>query len=98
MTGRKVNAMTVLRPYGAEDNEINMTELDVIKHWAERNNEIIKVVDIRTLGVSAEMESGRMVRLNQSNGCRSAYKNIREHLAMYEEIDGKSVRIKKADW
>jgi hypothetical protein len=90
--------MEVIRFDNVEDNEVNTAEVEIVKHWAERNGETIATLRIHKLGVGAVMESGREVRINQTAGCRSAHENVRNHLVMYEEINDKSNRIKKADW
>ncbi len=87
--------MTITRPYGAKDNATNTAAMDVIRHWAEKNGEEIAEAEILEQAVIVRTASGRDIRVNRTDG---ATKNIRSYLAMYEEINGKRIRIKKADW
>lgn len=90
--------MTITRPYNAEDNEVNETMRKTLLSYANKISEVVAEVIIYKYSVFVLTESGRKFRMNQSQGCRSAYHNVRTHLYMCEEVDGKSTRIKKSDW
>ena len=51
--------MIVLRPYDAEDNEINMEMRRVIEEYSKKNNEIITIIEIFESKVHVKKESGR---------------------------------------
>lgn len=90
--------MTITRWYGAEDNNVNKEELKVILGWAKKNNEVISECEIWKLCVSAKTESGRNVIVLITDSTGGSLKMISKYLIMYEEINGKRVRIKKAQW
>lgn len=90
--------MTITRYQGAEDNNVNKEELKVILGWAKKNNEVVSECVICELAVRAKTESGRNVMVFITNSTGGNLKMISKYLVMYEEIDGKRVRIKKAQW
>lgn len=90
--------MTIIRWQGAEDNNVNKEELKVVLGWAKKNNEIISECEICKLAVRAKTESGRNVIVLITDSAGGNLRMISKYLIMYEEIDGKRVRIKKAQW
>lgn len=89
---------TVERPYGADDNEINTEQVKILEHWANRHGERITAASIYEMGVKAETATGRTVLMTMTDGCRSKYKNVRQYMQMWEDVNGKRIRIKKAEW
>ena len=98
MDMRGGHGMTITRPYDAEDNEVNETMRRILLNYTKKIGEVITEMSIYKYCVLVATESGRKFRMSQSQGCRSAYYNVRTHLYMCEEVDGKSARIKKSEW
>lgn len=90
--------MEVLRPYNAEDNEVNKACVELLTGYAKKNNEVITRMSIYGKCVNIETESGRVIYASETNGCRSSHQNVRQHLYMAEYTTGKTVRIKKENW
>lgn len=90
--------MTIERPYGADNNDVNMLQVRTIQKWANKNNEIVDKLLVYKLGVLAEMESGRKIRMIITDGFGGSLRSISKYLIMYEDTTGKSKRIKKAEW
>ena len=90
--------MDVIRPFNAEDNEINTAQLEILKGWAKKHNEVIETVSIYGASVEIKTASGRQVIVCKAEGCRSRHYNVRNYFYMNETTGGKSKRIKKEEW
>lgn len=90
--------MIVLRPYDAEDNEINMEMRRVIEEYSKKNNEIITIIEIFESTVHVKTESGREISITKADGCMANTYDKRNYFYMKEKVNDKWKRIKKEEW
>lgn len=90
--------MTELRPYGAEDNEINVEMRGILERYLRKNNEVISVIEIYTYAVKAITKSGREINMSKAEGCMARTVEKRNYFYMKEIVNSKWKRIKKEEW
>lgn len=90
--------MVVLRPYNAEDNELNTEMRRIVERYLQKSNEQIIYVEIYSMAVSVRTESGREVSITKAEGCMARTTEKRNYFYMKERVNGKWKRIKKEEW
>lgn len=91
--------MIITKPYDCTDNEVNKEQIQIAKHWASRNGEVITELKIYEYAVHVFTESGRHLRINLSDGQNGRTIRVRQHTYMHEILaTGKQIRIKKENW
>lgn len=87
--------MTIKKLFG--DNPVNKAEVNVIETWADHHNEKINHLTIGKLWVRAITESGRVLKVIRTD-TNYSIRTASKYLELYEEVNNKWVRIKKANW
>ena len=90
--------MVVLRPYNAEDNELNTEMRRIVENYLKKNGEVIFSISIYEMAVNVITESGREIFVSKAMGCRARTYEKRNYFYMTEKINGKQKRIKKEEW
>lgn len=91
--------MEVVRPYGAEDNEVNMGMRECILNYCKKNDLEVAKVEIYGLSVVAVISDDYELQINQADGCRlGTTARQRNFWYMNEVVNGKRKRIKKENW
>lgn len=89
--------MNIIRPYDAEDNEINKEMLSIMMNYLDRNNIIPEEIQIYTYSVSAICKDSKYI-MSKAEGCRAKSYDQRNYFYMSKEENGKRTRIKKSEW
>lgn len=90
--------MTELRPYNAEDNEINVEMRGILERYLRKNNEVISLIEIYTYAVKVITNSGREIQMSKADGCMANTYEKRNYFYLKEKVANKWKRIKKEEW
>ena len=90
--------LTILRPYDAKDNEINMKMRKIIENYLIKNNEVISHIEIFDCALKVKTQSGRTFNMTMADGCMAKTYEKRNYFYIKEKINNKWVRIKKEEW
>lgn len=90
--------MVVLRPYNAEDNELNTEMRKIVESYLQKSDERITCIEIYGMAVNVKTESGREVSITKAEGCMARTVEKRNYFYMKEKVNGKWKRIKKEEW
>lgn len=90
--------MEIIRPYNAEDNNINTEMLKILKNYVKKENTKIETIYIYTLSVTLITQDGRIITMSKAEGSRARTFEKRNYFYMQETIEGKKRRINKENW
>lgn len=90
--------MIEIRPYQAQDNEINQEMRSILDEYLQKNNEQINEMYIYELSVKVITESNRIIVMTKAEGCRARTTQKRNYFYMREFKNGIWLRIKKSEW
>ena len=89
--------MTITRPYGAEDNNINTAQRDMLERYTAKIGETISEIEVYEQAIQATTTTGRKLFANITD-IYSRERNLTKYIYLKEEINNKQVRIPKSKW
>lgn len=90
--------MKIIRPYEAEDNEINKEMQNLLIAYAEKNNLKIETMSIYKMAVRIDTTNGEHYCMNFTDCSRTTNKNMSNYFYMKKTINNKQKRIPKNEW